>query len=410
MKDFIFKALLCILLSTTIISCKKDNTTPKPYEYNGPLGDLVRVIDEKHYSAMQVQSMLPSSISMFVSPKNSVKVFTVEYKSMNKDEDTVKASGIIIVPLVDSFAIPMISYQHGTVLPKNGAPSMVKGEEYLLNLAVASSYNVVACIPDYLGLGTGDGQHQYLHPREEANSVRDILRCARKIVKDSSFTTLNGQVLLFGYSQGGHATMAAQRQIELENANEFTLTGSAPMAGPYALSRTSQFDVMLDSVYYPNPFYLPYLAVSLFNSFPVYSSYNQIFKEPYATRIPVAIDGYHSYSYANAQFDYYVSNMIQDSVKQAIRTNPNHPIRLACRGYDLVDDWNPTTPMKLYHCSGDDNVFYDNAVYADSAFRSRGANVELIDLGSANHTDCAPTAIFIASSWLQSLMKWDKIK
>jgi hypothetical protein len=66
--------------------------------------------------------------------------------------------------------------------------------------------------------------------------------------------------------------------------------------------------------------------------------------------------------------------------------------------------------MKLYHCSGDDNVFFDNAVYADSAFRSRGADVELIDLGSAHHEDCAPTAIFIAGNWLSSLFRPVRIK
>lgn len=404
------KLLFFVLLSAGIISCKHDNITPDTYEYTGALGDIIRIIDEDSLSVADIQAMLPLQISSLVNLKKGVIVYTIEYKSQNKDEDTVKASGIVIVPLIDSFAIPLSSYQHGTVLPKSGAPSIEKGAEFLLNLAAASDKGVVACIPDYLGLGTGDGLHLYLNPREEANSVRDILRAARKLVKEKKETTLNGQIFLFGYSQGGHATMAAQRQLELENAKEFKLTASAPMAGPYALSRTSQFNIMLDSVFYPNPFYLPYVAVSLFNTYPVYSSYSQLFKAPYDTRIPAVIDGYHSFGYANSQFDYYVSNMILDSVKTAIRNDPNHPIRLALKGYDLVDDWTPTTPMKLYHCSGDDNVFFDNAVYADSAFRARGANVELIDLGSAHHEDCAPTALFIASNWLSGLFQPVRIK
>ncbi|MCB0506885.1 MAG: lipase family protein [Chitinophagales bacterium] len=408
-KNFTF--IICLFIGCLVISCQKDETlTTKKYEYSGHLGDVVQILRDEQYSPDQIAAQLPSTIAMFAVPKYSVKVLTVEYKSINKDEDTVKASGIIIVPLLDSFSIPMISYQHGTVLPKSSAPSINRGEEYLFNLAIASSGGVLACITDYLGLGTGDGQHMYLNPREEANSVRDIMRCARKIVRDSGFTQLNGQVFLYGYSQGGHATMAAQRQLELENADEFKLTASAPMAGPYALSRTSQFDLILDSVYYPNPFYLPYLSVSLFNTFHIYTSYNQLFKEPYASEIPIAIDGYHSYAYANSKFDYYVSNMLLDSIKIALKTNPNHPIRLACKQYDLVDDWTPKTPTRLYHCYGDDNVFFDNAVYADSAFRSRGADVTLVDLGSSNHTDCAPTAIFIAYSWFNTLFDIKKVK
>lgn len=405
------KLFYLLFLSLYAISCQKNEVTPDDaFEYTGALGDIIRIVEEKNLTVAQINALLPAQISSLVAVVSDVTVYVVEYKSLNKDLDTVKASGIIIVPKSDSFSIPMVSYQHGTVLKKSDAPSVSKGSEYLLNLAVASSSMVVACIPDYLGLGTGDGLHLYLHPEEEANSVRDILRAARKLIKEKKNATLNGQILLYGYSQGGHATMAAQRQLEKEYSKEFKLTASAPMAGPYALSRTSQFDIMLDSVYYPNPFYLPYLAVSLFETFPVYASYSELFKSPYDTRIPVAIDGYHSAGYANGQFPYYVSTILIDSVRNAIRNDPNHPIRLAAKQYDLVDDWTPTTPMKLYHCKGDDNVFFDNAVYADSVFRSKGADIELIDLGSSNHTDCAPTALFLAGNWLQSLFKPVKIK
>lgn len=394
-----------------LVSCKKEKLTEDNYEYTGALGDITNIINETNYTPAQIQAILPTEISPFVTLKHNVTVYTVEYKSQNYFGDTVKASGIIIVPEVDSFAIPMSSYQHGTVLKKTDAPSISRGAEYLLNLAASSDKGIVSCIPDYLGLGTGEGLHLYLNPREEANSVRDILRAARKLVKQKQNAVLNGQVVLFGYSQGGHATMAAQRQLELENAREFKLTASAPMAGPYALSRTSQLNLMFDSLFYPNPFYLPYVAVSLFHTYPgLYSSYSQIFKAPYDARIPATIDGYHSFSYANSQFEYYVSNMIVDSLKENIRTNPNHPIRIALKGFDLVDDWTPSTPTRLYHCSGDDNVFFDNAVYADSAFRARGANVELIDMGSAHHEDCAPPSLLLGSNWLATFFRYDRIK
>lgn len=119
----------------------------------------------------QIQSILPAQISSLITLKNNVTVFRIEYKSLNKDEDTVIASGIIIVPEVDSFSLPLSSYQHGTVLKKTDAPSIGGGAEYLLNLAASSGKDVVSCVPDYLGLGTGEGLHLYLNPREEANSV-----------------------------------------------------------------------------------------------------------------------------------------------------------------------------------------------------------------------------------------------
>jgi hypothetical protein len=99
-----------------------------------------------------------------------------------------------------------------------------------------------------------------------------------------------------------------------------------------------------------------------------------------------------------------------DSVREAIRIDPYHPIRVAAKGYDLVDDWTPTTPMKLYHCTGDDNVFYSNSVYADSVFRSRGANCELVDMGTQNHQDCAPSALFVVKTWFMGLFAPVRIK
>ncbi len=405
------KIIFFLSLSLFLFSCKKDVTvTSDEYVYTGALGDVVRIVQRDSLSAAQISAMLPDEIKSYVTILHGVYAYTVEYKSLNKDGDTVKASGSFFVPVNDSFSMPLLSYQHGTALKKTDAPSIAKGSEYLLNLALSGSEALVTCVPDYLGLGTGEGLHLYLNPNEEANSVRDLMRCVRKVVAQQHLGVLNGQVFLYGYSQGGHATMAAQRQLELENPKEFKLTASAPMAGPYALSRTSQFDVMLDSVYYPNPFYLPYLAVSLFHTFPVYSSYSQLFKYPYDSLVPAVIDGYHSAGYANSKFPYYVSNIVLDSVREAIRTNPNHPIRLAAKQYDLVDDWTPTTPMRLYHCHGDDNVFFDNAIYADSVFKARGANIELVDIGSLQHEACAPPSLITARIWFNGFFNIQRVK
>ena len=258
------KSLFLLFFSISILSCKKESTIQPPkddtFEYTGELGDIISIINTDSFTVSRIHGLLPSDISSLVTLRNKVYKFTIEYKSVNQFGIPIKASGNIFVPALDSFSIPLSSFQHGTVLERTGAPSMDNNNNdiyNLLNLAFASEDSVVTCVPDYFGLGTGDGLHLYLNPVEEANSVRDILRAARKLLKQNSITQLNGQVFLFGYSEGGHATMAAQRQLEKENAKEFKLTASAPMAGPYALSRTSQFNVLLDSVYYPSRFYLP---------------------------------------------------------------------------------------------------------------------------------------------------------
>lgn len=412
MKNILFLALI----SLGILSCKKDVTAPSTtntYEYTGELGDIINIVNVDSFLPAQIKSLLPSDIATFSDPHVKVYKYVIEYKSVDQFGVAKKASGVIFIPDLENFSIPLASFQHGTVLERSGAPSMDthNGDIYnLLNLTFSSEDSVVTCVPDYFGLGTGDGLHLYLNPIEEANAVRDMMRAARKLVKQKGLTQLNGQVFLYGYSEGGHATMAAQRQLEKENSNEFKLTASSPMAGPYALSRTSQFNVMLDSVPYASPFYLPYVAVSLFNTYHVYSSYSQLFKPPYDSLTPAIIDGNHTAGYANSVFPSVVSTMFIDSVKEQIRNDPNHPIRIALKSYDLVDDWTPTTPMRLYHCHGDDQVFFDNATYADSVFKARGANIELYDYGDLSHVPCAPPSLLSGKNWFVTFFKIRRVK
>ena len=63
----------------------------------------------------------------------------------------------------------------------------------------------------------------------------DALTAARGALPtaDAPTTTDNGQLLVTGCSQGGYVAMATHRA--LQGAGE-TVTASAPMSGPYALS------------------------------------------------------------------------------------------------------------------------------------------------------------------------------
>lgn len=60
--------------------------------------------------------------------------------------------------------------------------------------------------------------------------------------------------------------------------------------------------------------------------------------------------------------------------------------------------------MRLFHCNGDRDVYIENAYYADSTFRSRGANIELVDIGNYNHTECAPYAMLFAKMWFDTFL------
>jgi dienelactone hydrolase len=108
---------------------------------------------------------------------------------------------------------------------------------------VLGSYGYAVVVPDYLGLGTSPGYQTYLHAGSEATCVVDALRAGRSLCS-SNRVSLNGQLFLTGFSQGGHVTMAAHRELEAFHTNEFTVTASAPCAGTYDLGGVTLEDIL----------------------------------------------------------------------------------------------------------------------------------------------------------------------
>ena len=95
---------------------------------------------------------------------------------------------------------PLVSEQHGTAVLKSEAPSQPGHGD--IWASVFASYGYAVVVPDYLGLGSSPGYQAYLHARSEATCVVDALR-AGKALCASNKVTLNGQLFLTGYSQGG---------------------------------------------------------------------------------------------------------------------------------------------------------------------------------------------------------------
>ncbi|HZX75129.1 MAG TPA: lipase family protein, partial [Cyclobacteriaceae bacterium] len=163
-----------------------------------------------------------------------VNVYKVVYNTLDADSLPTIASGAFFVPVGPMCHVPLASYQHGTILNKEDVPSRLGGGEVIVGLSMAAD-GYVACMPDYLGLGDSPGLHPYVHAETEARAVADMLVASLEIC-DALSITRNDQLFLVGYSQGGHATMAAHQLIQEHYSNYFTVTASSPMSGPYDLS------------------------------------------------------------------------------------------------------------------------------------------------------------------------------
>lgn len=362
-------------------------------------GKLAATVPTTYFTIAQLALLLAEQ-HIPVIPQYDVRVYKLVYQTVDPLGGRTQASGALVAPQVTGHALPLVSYQHGTLTLKSEAPSATLFGETLIGVVLATS-GYVAALPDYLGLGDSPGLHPYHHASSEATASVDMLRAARAFCA-SNHIALNGQLFLCGYSQGGHATMALHRELEAYHTNEFAITASTPMAGAYDLSGVTTDD-LLGGRRPPNPYYFAYLLAAYQDVYHLAPSLADLLAPPYDSTLPPLLDGRHDGSQISAAMPADMLQVLKPEVLAGLQTNPNHPLRIALRDNDLYR-WTPRAPMRLFHCSGDQDVIFANAQVAWESFRSRGAQVELINpLPGGDHGECVLPSLLWAKVWFDSL-------
>jgi hypothetical protein len=332
--------------------------------------------------------------------QSEVDFYKVKYMTPHPNGTMVEVSGALCVPSDLDCPLPMASYQHGTISARNEAPSNPTGEALIGVLYAAMGY--ITVMPDYIGLGDSQLFHPYVHADSQASASLDMIRSARDLQETLGYNW-DEQLFIFGYSQGGHATAALQRLIETESSDEFTITASAPMSGPYDISGI-QADVLTSDQVYPTPGYLPYVVLSYQEVYGnIYNDLTEVFLPEYAEIIPDLFDGNTTMSVINSAFPAVPADMLQPAFIEAYNNDPNHPMRLALADNDVMD-WAPQVPTRLYYCIADDQVNYMNSVVALENFTELGStSVQALDLGQYDHGGCAPLALLFGLDYFESL-------
>jgi hypothetical protein len=337
-----------------------------------------------------------------ITPQYNVLLYKVDYETVDPLGGRTVASGALALPQGTGKLLPMASYQHGTIAQTNDAPSaMDLGGEVSVGVALATT-GYAAAVPDYLGLGDSPGFHPYHHARSEATACVDLLRAVKTFCSTNGFPLTN-QLFIFGYSQGGHATLALLRELETYHTNEFTVSACAGMAGAYDLSgvTTSNF---LAGVPAPNPYYFLYLLASYQSVYHLAPTLGDLLVAPYSTILPALLATNASSSQLNAALPSNPINILKPQVLEEFRNNPRHPLRLALEDNDLYR-WRPRSPLRLYHCAADRDVIIANSQVAFASFQALGATqVQLIDpVPTADHNGCSQPSLLQAKAWFDSL-------
>ena len=343
--------------------------------------------------------MLPALIAVY-----DVESYAIQYPTTNIDGTPGMASGLISIPKSSDFKFPKLIFQHGTVSSRDNVPSELGGGYQLGIVFATMGYTVIQ--PDYLGLGINEGIHPYVHADSEAWTTIDMMKYVEETIEENApGRFLNDQLFISGYSQGGHAGMAVHRAIELEYADEYTVTAASHMSGPYSISE-KMIDFALGDAEYGFSAYLANTTLSMKVAYPdLLADYEveDIFKPEYVDYVN---------AFANEEIDLNQLNialetqlvadagavipkeMIFPEIVDALKNDPSHPLSMALADNDVYD-WAPQAPTRLMYCTADNQVTFENAILAGEVMNENGAfEVIAQEQGeSFDHGECVSPAM-----------------
>jgi hypothetical protein len=325
------------------------------------------------------QNHVPKSL---LNPNFDVDIYDITYKSCWHDSSCILASGLVFVPRGVDKPMAEVVYHHGTRVEK-GRRKNIGGEDYLcLGLAV-DGYLVLQ--PDYIGLGYGDKFHLYQQYKSLGQASVDMIYAVREL-KDSLQFSLNEQLFLTGYSEGGYAALATNKYIQ-ESYPDLKVTATAGNSGAYDMAGV-QSEVMFRK--YSRGHYLPYLLRGLNEVYHIVPDINSVYKSPYDTLVEQVFDGKHTFKEIDAYMPDVPKDMLRDTFVNLYVNNPDFLLHKALKDNSLCH-WKPENPVQLCYCNSDEQVMYQNSIVARDGMKKLGAKHITLRNGGKKygHNKCA---------------------
>jgi len=329
-----------------------------------------------------------------------VKMYAITYNTPDTDQQMVVASGLVIIPDPSVKKYSLVSFQHGTMVHKQEAPSYPETCDYVPVLKLFAGKQYVVAMPDFIGMGHSTVRHPYMHADTGASACLDMLRATKDLCAQLG-VQLNAKLFLTGYSQGGAVTMALQRLLERDYAAEFPVTASAPGGGPY-----DQVQVWRYGLAHPNKIWTPvaaYMLVAYNRIYGLYPDLGEMFNQPYAGLVDGLFDGAHNLDEITQALPETVQQMLRPEFIEKFNRGGNSAY-LAWM-VNSTNNWRPRAPVRLYHARGDEAVPFEVAVQTGALMRSLGANVRLIDVGNFEHVQAFFEALPKIKKWFDSFKR-----
>lgn len=300
----------------------------------------------------------PDFVNYLNSFNVGLKAYKITYYTKNEKNNLVKATGLLMYPKAN-YKLSTVVSDHGTTDSRQNVPSNLKGVLYA-GFVVELSYvlnGYILMAPDYVGMGSGDGVHPYVHYPTEASATIDFVTAANKVLAQQNVKRYD-EYFLAGYSQGAHAAMSTLKKLSISNPNNLNFKYAYMGDGPYDFSGVTLQKGVLEKDVYP------------FTSFiaNVVNTCNKTGYQMYNSNISEVISSEYldRYNYHVIQDNggllwgplvwrtLFTNNFVND-----VTNNQNNKLRQCLKSNDVYD-WYNKTPMTLGHSTVDLAIHPEN--------------------------------------------------
>jgi hypothetical protein len=303
-----WSALGLVVVVAALAGCGSKSASTPPASTPSPSPQPGTLIDNPPtkvatYAPSDLLNLLGGSdlgktfLQLAYTPQCTITVYHLTYHTEDPKGNITPASGALMVPSSGSAtactgARPIVLYAHGTTTDRNFDLAQLDAADsaeavVLAALFAAEGYIVVA--PNYLGYDVSTlGYHPYLIAAQQSKEMIDALRAARSALptSDAPGSTDGGKLFITGYSEGGYVAMATHSAMQSAGV---TVTASAPMSGPYALSAFGDaiFEGEVNNSATVNVALLIPAYQNVYGD--IYSTPGDIFESKYASSIPTLL-------------------------------------------------------------------------------------------------------------------------
>ncbi len=383
-------------LSVFFYGCSEQSTEP---DADPKRGDIISITSLNTYSTEEIKQVLTAAeMSGNFDLTYSVEAVRIEYWTIDVQGNYIQVSGAVMIPL-NAENIPLFNLNHGTKLKRDMVASVnpINITEGIVGLIMGSK-GYYSCIPDYPGFGVSNILHPYTHSKSITNAVIDFIRAAKTFSNENNIT-LNDQLFITGYSEGGYVALATQKEIEENHTDEFQITAVAPMAGPYDLNSTAT--ELFQQTSYDWPANIAFLLTA-YNDIYGWDRLDSIFKDPYGNMMSGLFDGTQTLWEVNTQLPKTITDLLNQSFINNYLNGSDSTTISALRENTLLD-WNPIAPIRFYHGDADEVASYQNSLTVVENLKAGGSeNINLVTIEGGTHESAGIPCVLDMIEWFSS--------